>query len=231
MEIEQIRIILLLLMLGIAGIFDFKTRKIPDVIWLIFGGIGTILYAWDYDKVTSYHMIAIITSIFVGVAIWRWNIAGLADCFAIITMAVILPVHYEFVMMPIVILIAASFLVVILVTLYNVSLNLSDIIRSKRLDVFSDFETESKIKKIFAFFVIHRKRKYERFVLFAESSISVIPNKKSFVFLSSRNKRITGENQINLLVMYVQTIPPLIAFVSGITLSILLPEFVYLYFE
>ena len=103
-------------MLGIAGIFDVRTREIPDAIWLIFGGIGAVLYAWDYDDgMTPYHVIAIFTSIFVGMAIWRWRITGLADSLAIFAMTVILPVHYEFVMMPIIILAISFFLVVIFV--------------------------------------------------------------------------------------------------------------------
>lgn len=128
--VESLRIILLLTMLGIAGIFDVKSRKIPDILWLIFGGIGAVLYAWDYNEMTPYHIITIFTSVFVGMMLWRWRITGLADVFAIFAMAVILPVHYGFVMMPIMILVISFFLVVIFVIVYNVSLNLSDVIRS-----------------------------------------------------------------------------------------------------
>ena len=210
-------------MLGIAAVFDFKTRKIPDVIWLVFGGIGALLYAWDYDKMTFYHVISIITSGFVGIAVWRWKIAGLADTFAVFAMTVILPVHYEFVMMPIVILVVAFFLVVTVVTMYNVSLNLSDIIRSKRLDIFSKFQSESKYKKAFAFIAVHRKRKFEKFVISTENSMSITPDVKSFVFLSSRNK-VMSDSQLQSNRMYVQSIPPLIAYMFGVAVFLLLPE-------
>ncbi len=210
-------------MLGIAGIFDVKSRKIPDVIWMVFGGIGVALYAWDYENVTSYHVIAIITSVFVGIVIWRWNITGLADSFAVFAMAVILPVHYEFVMMPIVVLIAALFLVAIIVTLYNVSLNIFDILRSKKINVFSEFKSESKYKKIFAFFAVHRKRKYERFVISTEYSISITPGIKSFVFVSLRNN-VTGAKKIKSRETYVQNVPPLIFYMFGVTTFLLLPE-------
>jgi len=228
-EIEQIRIILLISMLGIAAIFDVKSRMIPDVIWIVFGGIGAVLYAWDYDSITSYHVIAIITSVFVGIVLWRWKITGLADAFAVIVMAVILPVHYEFVMMPIVILVTAFFLVVMFVTVYNVSLNLSDVLRSRKINIFSEFKSESRHKKAFAFFAVHRKRKYEKFVIPTESSMRIMPDVKSFVFLSSRDK-VMSDSQLQSNGMYVQSVPPLIIYMFGVAVFLLLPEIMSMFF-
>ena len=209
-------------MLGIAGILDFKTRQIPDMLWLVFGGLGAILYLWDYSTATSYHVIAILTSSFVGVAVWRWKIAGMADAFAIIAMAVILPVYYEFVMMPIMILVLAFFIVVFSTMIYNVSLNLSEMIRTKNW-AFSEFKSESRYKKAFAFLAIHRKRKHERFVILSEKNHSMKSDVKSFIFLSSRNK-MTRDSQIQLNEMYIQNIPPLITFLFGVAVFLLLPE-------
>ena len=115
-EIESFRIILLLSMLGIASYFDIKTRMVPDVIWLIFGGIGVILYVFDYESVTSYDFLAMIMGGFAAFMVWRWRLAGTADVFAILAITVILPVHYEFVMIPIVVLVG-SFVIVGFVTL------------------------------------------------------------------------------------------------------------------
>ena len=223
LDIVSIRIILLLVMLGIAGILDFKTRKIPDILWLVFGVIGTALYIWDYHAMTLYHIIAIITSAFLGVVIWRWKIAGLADCFAIITMAVILPVHYEFLMMPIMILVMAFFIIIIGMMLYNISLNLAEMIRTKTW-VFSEFKSESRYKKAFAFLAIHRHRKHEKFVISAEKNFEIDSGDKLFVFLSSKNK-ITRDNQMDSKnKMYVQNVPPLIIFLFDVALLLLLPE-------
>lgn len=210
-------------MLGIAAIFDVKSRKIPDVLWLIFGGIGVALYIWDYSNVTPYHVIAILTSVFIGIALWRWRLSGIADSIAVIAMAVILPVHYEFVMMPILVLITAFFLIAIFVTLYNIFLNLSDMIRSKKLDIFSEF-LEPKHKKIFAFVSVHRKRRFEKFVIPTENSMSITPNTKSFIFLSSRSKVKRNNQSLQSNEMYVQSVPPLIAFMFGVGLFLLLPE-------
>lgn len=118
LEIESIRIILLLSMLGIASFFDIKTRRVPDVIWLVFGGLGTILYVFDYDDVTSYHFLVMVMGGFASFMIYRWRLAGTADVFAVLAMTVILPVHYEFVMIPIVVLVG-SFVIVGFVTLIH----------------------------------------------------------------------------------------------------------------
>ena len=154
--------------------------------------------------------------------LWRWKIAGLADSFAVFAMAVILPVHYEFVMMPIMILVMSFFLVGIFVTMYNVSLNLSDIIRSKKMDIFSEF-SEPKHKKAFALFVIHRKRKFEKFVITAENSMSMAPHIRSFVFVSPRNKA-TNSQSLQPSETYVQSVPPLTAYMFGVAMFLLLPE-------
>ena len=229
--VESLRILLLVSMLGIAAAFDVRSRRIPDGMWVIFGGIGAVLYAWDYDNgMTSYHVITIFTSVFAGMMLWKWNIAGLADTFAVLAMAVILPVHYEFVMIPIVILVTAFFLVTILVTLYNVFLNLSDIIRSRKLDIFSEF-SEPKYKKIFAFVSVHRKRKYEKFVISTENSISMTSDVKSFVFLSSRNRVTRDDKFLQSNKMYVQNIPPLISYMFGVAVFLLLPEILSILFS
>ena len=228
--VESLRILLLVLMLGIAAVFDVKSRKIPDVIWLVFGGIGAVLYAWDYDGMTQYHVIAIFTSIFAGMMLWRWKIAGLADTFVILAMTVILPVHYEFVMMPIMILVTAFLLVVVFVTLYNVSLNVFDIIRSRKMRIFSEF-SEPRYKKAFAFVAIHRKRRYEKFVISAENSMNITPNIKSFVFMSSRSKTKRDNQPMQSNRIYVQSVPPLIACMFGITAFLLLPEILSILFS
>jgi len=228
--VESLRILLLVSMLGIAAAFDVRSRRIPDVIWLVFGGIGVTLYAWDYDVITPYHVITVFTSIFAGMMLWRWKIAGLADTFAIFAMAVILPVHYEFVMMPIMILVVAFFLVVIFVTLYNAFLNLSDIIRSRKMDIFSEF-SEPKHKKVFAFVSVHRKRRFEKFVIPTENSMSITPNVKSFVFVSSRNRMTRDDKFLQSNEMYVQNVPPLISYMFGVAVFLLLPEILSILFS
>ena len=161
--------------------------------------------------------------------LWRWKIAGLADSFAILAMTVILPVHYEFVMMPIMILVLSFFLVVIFVTIYNVSLNLSDVIRSRKMYIFSEF-SEPKYKKAFAFFAVHRKRRYEKFVIPAENSMNITPSIKSFAFMSSRSKAKRDSQLLQSNGVYVQSVPPLVAYMFGVAVFLLLPEILSLLF-
>lgn len=109
-------------MLGIASYFDVKTRMVPDILWLIFGGLGAILYVFDYQIVTPYHFIAMIMGGFTSFMVWRWRLAGSADAFAILAMTVILPVHYEFVMVPILVVVG-SFAIAGFGTLVNYAIH------------------------------------------------------------------------------------------------------------
>ena len=219
----QIRIVLLLVLFGVASVYDYKTRKIPDILWVVFSGIGGMLYLVDYpESFSAYHVISFFTSSFFGFVLYRMRLVGMADMFGIISISIILPVHYEFVMIPIVILVMAFFVVVFSTIIYNVSLNLSEMIRIKKW-IFSEFKLESKYKKVLAFFAVHRKRRYEKFVIPTESSMSITPAIKSFVFFSSRNN-VTRNSQLESNGMYVQNIPPLISYMFGVSIFLLLPE-------
>lgn len=105
LEVTSIRIVLLLLMLGFASIFDIRTRRIPDLIWVVCGGMGSVLYFFDWQSIISYHALSMITTGAVALLLYLYRLTGTADVFAMLSMAVILPVHYEFVMVPIVVLI------------------------------------------------------------------------------------------------------------------------------
>lgn len=126
-------------------------------------------------------------------------------------------------MMPILILVLSFFIAVIGMMLYNVSLNLAEMVRTKRW-TFSEFKSESRYKKVFAFLAIHRKKRYERFVISAEKNSEIESSDKSFVFLLSKNKtfrdnQIKSNNEI-----FVQNVPPLITFLLGVAVFLLLPE-------
>jgi len=222
-EITAIRILLLMVMLGTASIFDVKTRKIPDTVWIVFGGLGAILYI--FDGVTSYEILSMLTAGAIAMLLYLYKTTGAGDVFAMLSIAVILPVHYGFVMVPIVVLIASFFLVIISVILYNASLNVLDMTRTRNV-IFSEFN-ESKYKKIFAFFTIHRKRSFEIFVVPAEKSMPITPTKKSFV-LSSRKLFANSQMESNDSV-FVQNILPLVSYMFGVTLFLLLPEILSLF--
>ena len=106
--IELVRIVVLIAMLGAASYFDVKSRKIPDLMWLIFGGFGAILYVFDWQSVTSHHILSIIVAAAVALLLHLYRLTGTADAYAILGIAVILPVSYEFVMVPTTILIISG---------------------------------------------------------------------------------------------------------------------------
>jgi len=202
-------------MFGVASVFDYKSRKVPDVIWIVGMGIGGVMYALDYDDFSAYHIVSIVTSCFFGFVLYRLHFVGMADLFGIISVSVILPVHYEFVMVPIITTLLALVLVVSVITVYNVTLNVIDIISKRKL--FDDFTKESLYRKVFALFCIHRKRSYEKFVISSEKYYPVMPNQKSFVMLS-RNKEISQAGG------FVQNAPPFVVFMMIGIILLLLPE-------
>ena len=213
-------------MLGITSYFDVKSRKIPDMTWLIFGGIGAVLYMFDWQSITSYHVLSMIVAGAVTLLLKLYHITGTADIFAMLGIAVILPVLYGFVMIPITILVGAGFVVAILVTLYNVILNVFDLAKNNTL--FAEF-VEPRHKKFFALFIIHRKRSWERFVFPAESLSSA--NKKSFVFFALNKRFIPDQPQTicNQNIM-VQNTPPFVVCLFGVSLFLLFPQTMHLFF-
>jgi len=174
---------------------------------------GGVIYTFDYQNFSAYHVVTIVTSCFFGFVLYRLQFVGMADLFGIISVSVILPVHYEFVMVPIFVTLLVLVLTVSVITIYNMTLNVIDIILKRKL--FEDFRKESLCRKIFASFCIHRKREYEKFVISSEKYYPVMPNQKSFVLIS-RNK---GISQVE---GFVQNAPPFVLFMMvGITLLLL----------
>ena len=223
MEFFQLRIILLLILFIVASVYDYKTRRIPDILWIAFSGVGAILYVTDYQSFSAYHVITFFTSCFFGFVLYRLKFVGMADMFGIISIVAILPVHYEFVMIPILTTILALILVISATLLYNVLLNTMDMI-SKRRKLFDGFTGEPIYRKFLAFFFIHRKRGYERFVISAESQYPAIPKNRSFVLIS-RSKEIS---QIGGL---VHNAPPFAVFMMIGMILLLLPEILNIVFS
>ena len=226
LELFQIRIILLLILFGIASVYDYKTRKIPDVLWIAFTGIGGMLYVIDYESFSTYHVISFFTSCVFALLLYRMKFVGMADVFGIISIAVILPVHYEFVMIPILGTILALIIVVFVIVLYNVILNVTDMMSAKRKSLFCEFEGESLYRKVFALFFIHRRRKYEKFVISSENQYPAIPKNRSFVLIS-RTKEISPQMKGG----FVQNTPPFVLFMTVGIVLLLLPEIFGLLFS
>ena len=226
MELFQIRIIILLILFGIASVYDYKTRRIPDILWIVFSGIGGGLYVIGFESFSAYHIISFFTSCVFAILLYRLKFVGMADMFAIISIAVILPVHYEFVMVPILGTILALIIVVFATVLYNFTLNGMDLMSTKRKSLFSEFVGESLYRKILAIFFIHRKREYEKFVILSENQYPIIPKNRSFVLIS-RNREILPQMEVG----FVQNAPPFVLFMLVGIVLLLLPEILSMIFS
>jgi len=90
--LDQIRIILSVMMLGIATASDIKKREISDIIWIVFGavGVGIVLLGTDLGQELPKIGIALIIVPF-ALLVWRIGLFGGADAFALIVLAVLAP--------------------------------------------------------------------------------------------------------------------------------------------
>ncbi|MDE1767056.1 MAG: prepilin peptidase [Thaumarchaeota archaeon] len=148
-------------MISVASYFDIKKREVNDIIWIIFGGVGSILYLFEpIDFITVLYL-------GIGVAIgivWILSRAfGQADGLALITLAVILPSYDKF-PVTVIVSIITPFLAALYGLCCNMTYNISDLLHGRLF-----FGVCEKLhRKAFAFFVLHRKREHERFVFAAQ---------------------------------------------------------------
>jgi archaeal preflagellin peptidase FlaK len=154
-----LRQIMALTMLSIASYFDIKTRQVDDRIWLIFAIPGIVLYF--LAPVPSFTIIFfLVTGAIIGTTWFLTHAFGQADGLAIVALAVVFPIFNE---MPVSVLVALATTVLLGLfgTLYNIAYNLSDMLHGK---IFLGIN-EKLHRKILAFLVMHRKRRYEKFVI------------------------------------------------------------------
>ena len=128
-------------------------------------------------------------------------------------------------MIPILGTILALIIVVFVTVLYNFTLNVADMMSTKRKSLFSEFVGEPLYRKILAIFFIHRKRGYEKFVILSENQYPTIPKNRSFVLIS-RNKEISLQMEVG----FVQNAPPFVLFMMVGIVLLLFPEILEIVF-
>lgn len=186
-ELEIIRIVFVFVVLGINTITDLKKREIAfsDRISLLVGGIGFGLFFVDIynDSMMPQILMMVICITFV-LLLWRFKVMASGDIAISLILCVTLPTNF----VPIITILLAVFLSVIITLSYNVTLNIKTKLNHEVL--FHDFES-SKIIKIIAFIMTHRKRSWEKHV------ISVERGTKIDLFSSPLNKEFsTQEGEI-----------------------------------
>ena len=94
----SIRILLSLVMLGYSSWIDLKTREIYDLVWIIFGGLGLVITAYELYTGTYSIMsfgVPLVFSIIVSFALGYLGLFGWADVLAFIALTILNPFPSE----------------------------------------------------------------------------------------------------------------------------------------
>jgi len=87
--LDSVRILLSFIMLGYSSWIDLKTREIYDLIWIIFGGLGLIINAYEI-YIGTYNIMSFVFpitfSIVVSLAFGVLGLFGWADALAFIAL-------------------------------------------------------------------------------------------------------------------------------------------------
>ena len=156
-ELNQLRIILALGMLGYASYTDVTKREISDYVWVIFGVLAGIMLIFEPNITESLVNIGISLIVApVAIIIWRIGLFGGADAFAIIVLAALVPqiTLSEGTITPFTILTNAV-LFSISPLFFNFFRNLVAI--AKKDNIFEGFE-EPQRKRIMAMFLGYRAK-------------------------------------------------------------------------
>ncbi len=156
-DINNLRILLAVLMLSVASIYDVWKREINDVLWIAFGITSVILIFFEPDLLTTLKGIGISLLIApIALIIWRVGMFGGADALGLIVLAALAP-HATLSasqITPFTTLTNAAILSILPIFL-NIIRNLIAI--SKHRDIFLGFQ-ETKLNKIIAMFLGYRAK-------------------------------------------------------------------------
>ena len=157
-NINEIRIILSLAMLGCATYWDLKSREISDFLWIVFGGISVVLIFFTPNLTNTLVTIGISMIIApIAIILWRLGLFGGADAFGLIVLAALSP-QLSFssgFVTPLTTLTNSAILSAVPILL-NISRNLIALARKE--NIFDGFENETRRNKIFALFLGYRAK-------------------------------------------------------------------------
>lgn len=144
-------------MFSVASYSDIRRREVSDIVWIIFGGSGGLLYL--FEPVSPIIVLYIVIGVAIGM-VWIFSRAiGQADGLALIALAITLPT-YERLPVAVMVSIGVTFLASLYGLCCNVIYNMSDLLHGRLFSCVC----EKPYRKALAFFVLHRKREHERFV-------------------------------------------------------------------
>ena len=194
---EEIRVVIAISMFAVAAFTDVKERRIHDIVWLVFGGTGAILYAFEFPDITD--VVSMVVGASLASAFWFFRLYAGADALALLSLSVILPTYNGF-MIPLGMVVIATAISVIYGIVYNIAVNSKTFLNNKK--IFEEFD-EPIYRKLAAFFLIHKKTKNEKFVFPAERIVS---ERRKFRF------RYDPDNEFSKDEVYVSLAMPLTLF-------------------
>ena len=158
--------VLFLAMFAVLGWFDFKTRETYELIFVVFGGAGAVLYVFDWQDMTGTTLIIMACAACAMSLLWRLGLFGTGDLLAVFAGLVIYPVYGDS-LMPnaVAVFIGGWALSLVFGVSWNAALNVSDVV--KRGGIFKEV-TDRRARKCAAFFLVHRQRRFERNTFLAE---------------------------------------------------------------
>jgi len=156
-ELNQLRIIAAITMLGYASYTDVTKREVSDYVWIVFGALSVVLLFLEpqfWQALTNVGISLIVAPIVL--IIWRLGIFGGADAFAIIVLALLVPqiTMSENTITPFTILTNA---VIISIIPFFVNLIRNLIAIGNKNDIFEGF-SETRKKRIIALFIGYKAK-------------------------------------------------------------------------
>jgi archaeal preflagellin peptidase FlaK len=157
LDLNQLRIIAAITMLGYASYTDVTKREISDFVWIVFGALSVALLFLEpqfWEALTSVGISLIVAPIVL--IIWRLGMFGGADAFGLIVLALLVPqiTMSENTITPFTILTNAV-IISIFPFFVNLVRNLIAIARNK--DIFEGF-SETRKKRIIALFIGYKAK-------------------------------------------------------------------------
>jgi len=156
-ELNQLRIVAAIAMLGYASYTDVTKREVSDYVWIVFGALSVVLLFLEpqfWQALTNVGISLIVAPIVL--IIWRLGMFGGADAFAIIVLALLVPqiTMSENTITPFTILTNA---VMISIIPFFVNLIRNLIAIGNKNDIFEGF-SETRKKRIIALFIGYKAK-------------------------------------------------------------------------
>ncbi len=156
-DLNHLRIVLAIGMLGYASYTDVTKREINDFVWIVFGALAVVLIIFEPNL--SEALVNIGISLIVApvvLIIWRIGFFGGADAFAIIVLAALVPqITFSDGMITPFTILTNAVLISIIPLFLNFFRNLIEI--TKKNDIFEGFK-EPVGKRIMAMFLGYRAK-------------------------------------------------------------------------